>query len=572
MASVQSCSMPARVITKKHQPLPTDVALLQAMVLERDAKAIEHETLLAKRDAQLQAAADMLAQRQGEVLHLSTWVEKLKLQIALLKRLRFGRSSEQLDAEITQLELIVDELSTEQAVHEAKATPETTASVDIGTAQEPAADRSRKLLAEHLPRDPVVHAAACTCPACGSDRLRWVGEDVSEQLEFVPEHFKVIRHVRPKYSCLGCQTMVQAPAPSRPIAKSPVGPGLLAHVLVSKYADHLPLYRQSEIYARQGVELARSTLADWVGGASVLLQPLVEQLQRHVLSGTKVHADDTPVPVLQPGRKTTKQGRLWGYVRDDRASGDATAPAVWFTYTGDRKGIHPQQHLKDFVGIVQADGYADYAELFRNTKDGMPPKAIEAACWAHARRKFYELHQATGSPQALHALTTIQALYAIEAEVRGSSAEQRWRARQAHAMPILKAHKDWLTNTLAQSGKKSALGQSIHYSLVRWEALARYAEDGRIEMDNNIVEREIRPIALGKKNWMFAGSDAGGERTAAMYSLLNTAKLNGLNPEAYLRHVLERIADTKITQLESLLPWNVAPMLAQEKQQALQAA
>jgi transposase len=541
---------------QKRQPLPTDVAVLQAMVLERDA--------------QLKATAGLLAERQGEVLHLSTWVEKLKLQIALLKRLRFGRSSEQLDAEITQLELIVDELSTEQAVHEAKAAPNTADIVDVASVQEPP-DRSRKLLAEHLPREPQVHAAACTCPACGSDRLRLVGEDVSEQLEFVPEHFKVIRHVRPKYSCISCQTMVQAPAPSRPIAKSPVGPGLLAHVLVSKYADHVPLYRQSEIYDRQGVELARSTLADWVGGASVLLQPLVEALQKHVLSGAKVHADDTPVPVLQPGRKTTKQGRLWGYVRDDRASGDTTPPAVWFTYTGDRKGIHPQQHLKDFVGIVQADGYAGYAELFKN-KDGTKPQAIEAACWAHARRKFYELHQATGSPQALHALTTIQSLYKIEAEVRGLPAEQRWRARQAHAIPILKAHKEWLITTLAQSGKKSALGQAIHYSLVRWEALARYAEDGRIEMDNNIVEREIRPVALGKKNWMFAGSDAGGERAAAMYSLLNSAKLNGLNPEAYLRHVLERIADTKITQVDALLPWNVAPILFEEKEQALQAA
>jgi hypothetical protein len=301
----------------------------------------------------------------------------------------------------------------------------------------------------------------------------------------------------------------------------------------------------------------------------VLLQPLVDQLQRHVLSCTKVHADDTPVPVLRPGRKTTKHGQLRGCVRDDWASGDTTPPAVWFTYTPDRKGIHPQQHLKDFVGIVQADGCAGYAELFKPPKDGTKPQAIEAACWAHARRKFYELHQATGS---LQALTTIQALHKIEAEVRGSPAEQRWRARQAHAVPILKAHKQWLITALAQSGKKSALGQAIHYSLVRWEALARYAEDGRIEMDNNIVEREIWAVALGKKNWMFAGSDAEGERAAAMYSLLNSAKLNGLNPEAYLRHVLERIADTKINQVDALLPWNVAPLLVKEDKLDLQAA
>jgi transposase len=536
----------------RESDLPTDVAVLRAMVMEREALMAAHATQLEASNARWYVA-------QSEVLHFKTWVEKLKLEIAVLKRLRFGRSSEQLDAQIAQLELIVDDLSTEQAAHEAKAPVTRNAAPSD---DEPVESRCRKLLAEHLPREAVVHAAACTCPSCGSDRLRLVGEDVSEQLEFVPEHFKVIRHVRPKYSCLGCQAMVQAPAPSRPIAKSPVAPGLLAHVLVSKYADHLPLYRQSEIYARQGVEIARSTLADWVGGAHHLLAPLVQALHKHVMAAPKLHADDTPVPVLQPGRKTTKQGRLWAYVRDDRDSGEPSPQAAWFTYTGDRKGIHPQQHLKDFAGIVQADGYAGYKALFEPHKDGTPSTAQEAACWAHARRKFFELYQATGSPQAKVALERIARLYAVEAHIRGSPPEHRRQMRQTQAMPVLTEHHHWLRETLQLAGKKSALGLAIHYSLARWAALMRYASDGRIEMDNNIVERQIRPIALGKKNWLFAGSDAGGERAASIYSLMNTAKMHGLNPQHYLRTVFERIADHPINRIDALLPWNLAAELA----------
>jgi transposase len=332
--------------------------------------------MLAAQSATIVELQTKVNERDSEVLHLSTWVEKLKIQIAVLKRLRFGRSSEKLDQEIIQLELIVDELEAQQGEHQqAHASPD---DVELTVAPEPAVQRARKLMPDHLPRQVVNHAPACSCPTCGGNHLRLVGETVSEQLELIPEHFKVIRHVRGKYSCTSCQTMVQAPAPSRPLIKSPVAPGLLAHVLVSKYMDHLPQNRQSEIYARQGVELDRATLTNWVGGASALLRPLIQALQMHTLGATKIHADDTPVPVLQPGRKTTKEGRIWAYVRDDRNSNDPTPPSVWVAYSPDRKGVHPQKHLKDFKGIIQSDGYKGYNKLYEK------PEINEAACWGGA--------------------------------------------------------------------------------------------------------------------------------------------------------------------------------------------
>jgi transposase len=470
-------------------------------------------------------------------------VDKLKLQIAVLRRMKFGQSSEQLDLQIEQLELIVDEIQMQHGEQTAFA-PQEPETVE-------AAPRLRKLLPEHLPRETLSHTVDCACKECGATQWRLVGEDVSEVLEFVPEHFKVIRHVRPKMSCGVCQSMAQAPAVSRPLGKSPVGAGLLAHVLVSKYMDHLPLYRQSQIYARQGVELERSTLADWVGGASTLLRPLTEAIQKHVLAAHKLHGDDTPVPVLQPGRDTTKQGRLWGYCRDDRSSGNTDPPAVWFTYTPDRKAIHPNTHLKGWSGVLQADGYAGYDALYQT---GL---VKEAACWAHARRKFNDLLQATGSPVAQEALHRIAKLYAIEKGIRGQPKELRERVRQLESMPLLSEHHAWLITTYGVVSKKSELGKAIAYSLNRWQALIIYVQDGRIEMDNNIIEREIRPIALGKKNWLFAGSDQGGHRAAAMYTILNTAKLNGINPEKYLHYVLARINEHKINRIEELLPWNV---------------
>ena len=357
--------------------------------------------------------------------------------------------------------------------------------------------------------------------------------------------------MRPKLSCTNCQQVVQAPAPSRPIERGLAGPGLLAHVLVAKYADHLPLYRQSGMYARSGLELERSTLADWVGGASRLLAPLGEALRRYVLATGKLHADDTTVPVLAPGTGKTKTGRLWAYVRDDRPAGDTAAPAVWFAYSPDRQGEHPEKHLQGFQGTLQADGYAGFNYLYE--EGGLQ----EAFCWAHVRRKFYDLAQAHASPLAAEALARIGQLYAIESGIRGRSPNERKQVRQARARPVLDALQVWLEDNNSKLSRKSDTAKAIQYALKRWTALTRYCEDGALEIDNNAAERALRAIALGRKNYLFAGSDAGGERAALLYSLIGSAKLNGLDPEAYLGEVLTRIADHPVNRVSELLPWRI---------------
>lgn len=494
----------------------------------------------------------LILSQHEQLLSRDNEIEHLKLLIAKLRRMQFGRRSEKLDRQIEQLELRLDELQATQAENPAAAhTP-----AGVAPVASVAAKAARKPLPEHLPREvrkypPKQNA----CPDCGG-RLNFLGEDISEILEYVPARFKVIRQVRPKLACACCERIVQAAAPSRPIERGVAGPGLLAHVLVSKYGDHLPLYRQSEIYAREGVELERSTLADWVGGTSQLLAPLVEALRRHVLSATKLHADDTPVPVLAPGNGKTKTGRLWTYVRDDRPAGDTTPAAVWFAYSPDRKGEHPQGHLGNFRGTLQADGYAGFDAVYETGR------IQEAACWAHVRRKFYELHLAHRSPVAAEAMERIAALYAIEKEIRGHVAGERREVRNAQARPLLDSLKQWLEETLGKLSRKSDTALAVRYALSRWDALLRYVDDGRIEIDNNAAERALRTVALGRKNYLFAGSDVGGERAAAIYSLIGSAKLNGLDPEAYLRNVLSRIADHPINRIEILLPWNVAQEFA----------
>jgi transposase len=345
--------------------------------------------------------------------------------------------------------------------------------------------------------------------------------------------------------------IVQAPAPGRPINRGLAGPGLLAQVLVSKYADHLPLYRQSANYAREGVELPHSTRAEWVGGAHHLLRPLVAALCDYVLATGKLHGDDTSIPVLAPGTGKTATGRLWTYVRDDRPASSLDPPAVWFAYSPNRKGEHPQHHLQTFNGILQADAYAGFGALYEGGR------VVPAACWAHVRRKFYEIAGAHGSPLAQEALQRIGALYAIEEEIRGQPPEVRCAVRQACAGPLLDDLHHWLKETLHGVSRKSALASAIGYALKLWPALSRYRDDGRVEIDNNAAERTLWAVALGRKNYLFAGSDAGGERAAAIYSLIGSAKLNGLDPEAYLREVFTCIAEYPVNHVAELLPWNL---------------
>jgi len=490
------------------------------------------------------ALRDLILLQQEELTSHKTEIDNLKLLILKLKRMQFGHKSEKLDRQILQLELRLEDLEANQSCY-------ATARAKAGSSAPAAAKPVRRPLPEQLPRETETYSPQeNACPDCGG-RLRLLSEDVSEVLEYVPASFKVIRQVRPKLSCCGCERIVQAPAPSRPIDRGLAGPGLLAHVLVAKYADHLPLYRQSEIYEREGIELDRSTLADWVGGASRLLAPLVEAIRRHVFDTAKVHGDDIPVPVLSPGNGCTRTARLWTYVRDDRPSGSTIAPAVWFAYSPDRKGDHPQQHLRDFDGTLQADGYAGFNRIYESGR------VREAACWAHVRRKFFDLQQAHASPLATEALSRIAQLYGIESEIRGRLPDQRREVRQARSRPLLESLHDWLRNSLAKLPKKSAVTSAINYALGRWSALLRFCDDGRLEIDNNAAERALRAVALGRKNYLFAGSNSGGERAAGMYSLIGSAKLCGLDPEAYLRHVLSRISDHPINRIADLLPWNI---------------
>ena len=497
------------------------------------ALEIERDTVLAERDA-----------AQAEI-------EKLRLLIRQLQRGQFGRRSERLDPD--QLQLGLEDL--EQTAAAAEAAQESAAR--SSGASRPARPRRRNLgaLPTHLPRvEVLVDVEDKSCPCCGG-ALHVIGEDTSEMLDIVPAvlRVKVIR--RPRYGCRACEeAVVQAPAPERPITGGMATEALLAHVLVAKYADFLPLYRQAGIFARQGIELDRSTLCDWVGRACWWLEPLWHLLRRHVMSSTRIFADDTRLPVLDPGRGRTKTGCLWGYAIDDRPWGGETPPAVVYLYAEDRKGEHPATHLAEFQGILQVDGYAGFKSLLT----GRPPDQIKLAfCWAHCRRGFYELYRSTGSPLAEEVLRRIGELYAIEAEIRGRPAEERRRVRQERSKPLVEALHAWLTVQLGRVSGKSGLAEAIRYALRHWQGLVLFLDDGRLELDTNTVERAIRPIALGRKNSLFAGSDGGARCWAVVASLVATAKLNGIEPLAWLTDVLERMVSgrTRATELECLLPW-----------------
>jgi transposase len=479
-----------------------------------------------------------MEQRDGEI-------EKLRLIIRQLQRGQFGRRSERLDPD--QLQFGLEELDTDIARAEAKQPGRS-----VGEAGDNEPSR-RPIFPEHLLREEVtLEVEARACPSCGG-ALHSIGVTMSEMLDWVPASLRVIRIRRPKYGCRACGTIHQAAAPERLIAKGMAAPGLVAQVLVSKYCDHAPLYRQAQIFTRHGIELDRSTLANWVGGACWWLETLHARLAANVFASSKLFADDTPIPVLDPGRGRTKTGRLWVYTRDDRPWAGPDPPAAIYFYSPDRKAERPASHLGTFSGVLQVDGYAGFERL---TAHGA---VVLAACWAHVRRKFYELQEA-GSPIAAEALRRIAALYAIEKGISGQPAQRRRIVRAREARPLVAAMKLWFDQELGRIPPSGTLAEAIRYALARWPALCRFLDDGRIELDNNSVERAIRPVALGRKNHLFAGSDSGGHRWALVCSLITSAKLNGLEPYAYLKDVLERMVEGYPAGcLDELLPWMWRP-------------
>lgn len=528
---------------------PDDAARLRALLTERDAAIAERDAALAERDAAL--------------LNARFEIEKLKVQLAALRRDRYGKSSERLAAEIGQLEMLIGDLEEDQAERDAAAAEK--ARRARGKSDAPRQPAVRRPLPAHLPRETVLHepVLACRCGCADPARLTRLGEDVTEVLETIPARLKVIRHVRPRYACRACEAVIQAPVPALPIERGRPGPGLMAHVLVSKYLDGLPLHRLSGILAREGVEIERQTLADWVGHGAWWLRPLAEAIGAHALGQGVVWTDDTPIRVLAPGRGRTRIGRFWVYAFDPRPWGGLEGghgpPAAFYRYSQDRKGERPREHLAGYAGWLHADAYAGY-NVLTAAKGGKPQPIIHVACMAHARRELFKAYESTRSPIAEEGLRRIGELYAVEAAINGEPPEQRRAARQARSKPLLEAMHAWMLAQRRRLSGKSTLGKALQYALNRWGALARYVEDGRLSIDNNLSERLLRGIAVTRKNFLFVGSDAGGQRAAIIYTIAETAKLNGLDPEAYITAVLDRLArGHPITRLDELLPWNFKP-------------
>jgi transposase len=509
------------------ETLPDDIAALQTALLAERA---------ARQEAEARASG-----AEAMVAHL-------KLLIAKMKRQRFGQSAERGRKLLDQLELQLEELETSAAEDEAAASP---------AAPEPTAVRGvnrrrpgRRPLPAHLPRERVVVPAPPCCPCCGG-RLVKLGEDITETLEVVPRQWKVIQTVREKFTCRSCEKITQPPAPFHVIARARAGASLLAMILDAKFGEHQPLNRQSQSFAREGIALDVSTLADWVGACTASLAPLTELIRRHVFAAERLHGDDTTVPVLAKGK--TRTGRLWTYVRDDRPFAGPDPPAAVFFYSRDRGGEHPEQHLAGFTGLMQADAYAGFNRLYEADRKGGP--IIEAACWAHARRKFFDVARISQAPIAGEAVARIDALFAIEREITGLAVQQRVGVRTERSRSFVTALESWLREQRARISKNSDTGKAIDYSLKRWAALSRFLDDGRLCISNNAAERELRAVAVGRKNWTFAGSDEGGRRAAAIYTLIATAKLNDVDPQAWLADVLTRMLDYPAKRIGDLLPW-----------------
>ena len=542
--------------------LPEDIDALKAVLFAERARAAQVEAALAVAKAQLSDDQALIAHQQ--------------LQIAKLRRELYGQRSERTVRLIDQMELAFEELestASEDEIAAERAVAKTT-NVAGFTRKRP----SRQPFPEHLPRERVVEPGPAACLCCGGTRLRKLGEDVTETLEVIPRQWKVIQHVREKFTCRDCEKISQAPAPFHVIARGWAGPNLLAMILFEKYGQHQPLNRQAERYAKEGVPLSLSTLADQVGACCAVLTPLLRRVEAHVFAAARLHGDDTTVPVLAKGKTDT--GRCWVYVRDDRPFGGPDPPAAMFYYSRARAGAHPQAHLAGYAGIFQADAFGGYNKLYG--LDRKPGPLLEAACWVHARRPFFVMadvaenarRKAQGrtlgviSPLALEAVRRIDALFEIERSINGHSAERRRAVRQELSAPLVAELERWLREQRAKLSRGNDLATAMDYMLKRWTAFTRFLDDGRVCLSNNAAERALRGIALGRKSWLFAGSDRGGQRAAALYSLIVTARLNNVDPQAWLADVLARIAEHPAHGIDELLPWNWRPGSAPRSQAA----
>ena len=514
------------------EPLPEDIDALKA-------------ALAAERAARQQAEA--------RAFGAEAMVAHYKQLIARMKREQYGQSSERGRHLLDQLELQLEELEAGAAEDEAAAMPADTTVVGF-TRKKPV----RAPLPAHLPRERVVIAGPSACPCCGG-KLAKLGEDVTETLEVVPRQWKVIQTVREKFTCRRCEKISQAPAPFHAIARARAGASLLAMILYAKFGEHQPLNRQSASYAREGIDLDTSTLADWVGACTASLAPLVALIRRHVFAAERVHGDDTTVPVLAKNKTAT--ARLWTYVRDDRPFSGPEPPAAIFYYSRNRNGEHPARHLAEYDGILQADAYAGFGDLYNARR--RPGPITEAACWSHGRRYFFVLADTGKAPLAVEAVHRIDVIFAIEREINGLAADDRRTARQKRVAPLVGELAEWMRAERRRLSRHADTAKAIDYMLKRWTSFTRFLDDGRICLTNNAAERALRGIALGRKAWLFAGSDRGGERAAAIYTLIGTAKLNDIDPQAWLADVLRRIADHPASRLDELLPWQWKTAAAQ---------
>jgi transposase len=534
--------------------LPNDIEALKRLVVARDVELAEAHADLATTRADLVQSQSRESNAEALIAHLRLTIEKMRREV-------YGQRSERSARLLDQMELELEELEAAASEDDLAAERAAAAVTTVGSFRRK--KPSRKPFPEHLPRERIIVPGPTACACCGSTRLAKLGEDITETLEVVPRQWKVLQYVREKFTCRACEKISQAPSPFHVLPRGFAGPSLLAMVLFEKYGQHQPLNRQSERYRREGVDISLSTLADQVGGCAALLRPLYDLIRAHVLAGSRVHGDDTTVPVLAKGQTTT--GRTWVYVRDDRPFGGSDPPAAVFHYSRDRTGEHPERHLDGYAGILQADAYAGFNRLY--AVDRRPGPLIEAACWSHARRKFFVLAdiaaKARGklpviAPLALEAVRRIDAIFAIEREINGQPSPNRLAVRRQRVAALVGGLQQWMRAERARLSRHADVAKAMDYMLKRWDAFTRFLDDGRICLTNNAAERALRGIALGRKAWLFAGSDRGGERAALMYTLIQTARLNDVDPQAWLANVLARINEHKITDLGALLPWRWA--------------